>query len=339
MNRSVILLFISFIIIFSGCKKAFFEPEPQNNPEALFENLWGTFNTDYAPFEERGINWDSIYSIYRPMVHQNTTEEELYTIFKNMLRTLNDGHVNLTIPDHEVFVSNSILDEKIDNGLFNLELIKSNYLTGDFTETTDGFIVYGWIGTIGYVHLGDVGTSWMVMNSILDYFINADGLILDLRHNEGGDFTYAFSELGRFTDQVRYVFQSKTKNGQGKDDFTGWTKWEVSPSGSYFNKDLVIITDRYTFSAGERATMAFKTLPNVIHIGDTTNGAQSTKIGKELANGWYYSIATQKVEFADGNSYEGIGLIPDIFIKNTLSEINLGQDKTLEKAIDQFNHQ
>ncbi len=336
MKKYKVLLPLLLIIAFSGCEKVFFEPEPENNPEAIFENLWSTFNTDYAPFEERGVNWDSVYSIYRPTVSQNTSEEELYSTFTTMLRSLNDGHVNLNIPDHEIFVSNKILDEKIDDALFDLDLIKSSYLSGNFIETSDGYIVYGWIGNIGYVHFGDVGTSWLVMDDILNYFSGADGLIADLRHNEGGDFTFAFSEFGRFTDQTRFVFQSKTKNGPGADDYTGWTRWEISPSGSYFNKNIVIITDRYTFSAGERATMAFKTLPNVIHVGDTTNGAQSTKIGKELANGWYYSIATQKVEFADGSSYEGTGLIPGISIKNTITEINSGQDKTLEKAIDQF---
>ncbi len=35
----------------------------------------------------------------------------------------------------------------------------------------------------------------------------------------------------------------------------------------------------------------------------------------------------------DGNSYEGIGLAPDIYIKNTIQEMEVGLDKTLEEAI------
>lgn len=37
---------------------------------------------------------------------------------------------------------------------------------------------------------------------------------------------------------------------------------------------------------------------------------------------------------ADGLSYEGIGIAPDIFIKNQISDINAGIDKSLELAID-----
>ncbi len=35
-------------------------------------------------------------------------------------------------------------------------------------------------------------------------------------------------------------------------------------------------------------------------------------------------------------SYEGIGLIPDILSKNTIEEIEAGQDLTLEAALAQF---
>lgn len=97
-----------------------------------------------------------------------------------------------------------------------------------------------------------------------------------------------------------------------------------------------MLTDRYTTSAGERAVMAFKTLPNLTHMGDTNSGAIATKIGKELANGWYYSLVTQKTEFRDGISYEGPGLPPDIFVKNTAGEMAAGQDRTLEEALALF---
>ena len=98
-----------------------------------------------------------------------------------------------------------------------------------------------------------------------------------------------------------------------------------------------MLTDRYTISAGERAVMAFKTLPNVTLMGDTTNGAHGTMIGRELANGWFYSLVPQKVELFDGNTYEGTGLAPDVYSKNTMAEINSGIDNTLQKAIDELN--
>ncbi|MDX2362046.1 MAG: S41 family peptidase [Crocinitomicaceae bacterium] len=334
-NYQITLLTLVILSLF-GCKKVFFEPEPENNPEALFENLWTTFNTDYAPFEERGVDWQEQYQIFRPQVNASTTNEELKDIFKLLLSSLNDGHVELTTPNSDVFYSNSILDQRIDHELFDLDLIKSNYLQDDFLQNGNDLNTYGMIGNIGYWHIEAVGQNMLEIDEILNHFSSADGLIIDLRHNKGGNSTYAFSEFGRLTNSERFVLRSKTKSGTGPNDYTEWYSWNVSPSGDYFDKPIVLLTDRYTISAGERAVMAFKTLPNVIHVGDTTNGAFSTKMGKELANGWFYTVSTQIIQFNDGVSYEGSGMSPDIYIKNTLSEMLNGQDKTLEEAMSQF---
>jgi carboxyl-terminal processing protease len=334
-NYKIAIVTLAFLTLF-GCEKMLFETEPANNPEALFENLWTTFNTDYAPFEERGVDWQEQYQVFRPQVNATTTNDELKNVFKMMLRTLNDGHVSLTTPNEDVFYSNIIVDQRIDDELFDLELVKGNYLQNNFQQNGNELNTYGWIGNIGYWHIDAIGGNMLEINEILDYFPSADGLIVDLRHNGGGNFTYAFSEFGRLTNDNRLVFRSKTKNGTGPNDYTEWYDWNISPSGVYFNKPIVLLTDRYTISAGERVVMAFKALPNVVHIGDTTNGAIATKIGKELANGWFYSIVTQKTLFKDGVSYEGTGLPPDIYVKNTSSEMTSGQDKTLEEAVSQF---
>jgi carboxyl-terminal processing protease len=324
------------IFALNACEKTFFEAEPENNPEALFEDLWTTFNTDYAGFEERGVDWNEQYQIYRPQVSDETSSEELKEIIKQMLRVLNDGHVSLTTPDADEYYSNLIIDQRIDNDLFDLELIKNKYLSGDIQESGNGGNTYGKIGSIGYLYVAWIQDNLLELNDILDYFSDTDGLIIDLRHNGGGNFTFAFSEFGRLTDEERFVYRSKTKNGKGPNDYTEWYDWSIYPSGDYFDKPIVLLTDRYTISAGERMVMACKTLPNLTHMGDTTSGAMATKIGKELANGWYYSLVTQKIEFRDGISYEGPGLPPEIFVKNTIEEMEAGQDLTLEEAIGQF---
>ena len=59
-------------------------------------------------------------------------------------------------------------------------------------------------------------------------------------------------------------------------------------------------------------------------------------IGRELVNGWYFTVCPQIVEFMDGKSYEGIGMIPDITVQNTEEDMDAGQDKTLEMALEVF---
>jgi carboxyl-terminal processing protease len=328
--------FIALAFIFLSCEKMFIEP-PANNPEAVFENLWNTFNDEYAPFEERNVDWYQAYNTYRPMISQNTTTDELFNIISQMLGLLDDGHVNLTAPGKEIFFANKVRRELIDDNLFNKQVIKT-YLESDFKEGFEESYIYGKIKNenVGYIFFDYVGDNFFVLNDFLKKYENSNGFIIDLRHNQGGDFTYCFSEIGRLTNQKRYVFKSKTKNGKGQNDYTNWTEWYIQPKGNFINKPIIVLTDRYTISAGERSVMAFKTLPNVTIVGDTTNGAHGTMIGRELANGWFYSLVPQKVEMFDGQSYEGIGLAPDVNLKNLTSEINQGIDKTLQYAIDEL---
>jgi carboxyl-terminal processing protease len=334
--RNIVLIFmLSFSML--SCEEFFVEP-PANNPEAVFENLWTTFRDEYAPFDEREVNWQSEYDHYRPLVNAHTTDDELFSILSQMLATFDDGHVTLTAPGMSMFISNKIRNEKIDDALFNLAVIRT-YLEPGFKEGKENSFIYGKIKNenIAYIYFDFVGENFLELNPFLEKYNGVDGFIIDLRHNQGGDFTYCYSEIGRLIDQPRYVFKSKTKNGKGVNDYTDWHKWYIHPKGKYLDKPIIVLTDRYTISAGERAVMAFKTLPTVTVMGDTTSGAHGTMIGRELANGWFYSLVPQKVEFYDGKSYEGVGLAPDVIIKNSLSEINAGVDKTLQAAIDDLN--
>ncbi|MBP9549793.1 MAG: S41 family peptidase [Chitinophagales bacterium] len=337
MKTRYLTLIFSIAILGSSCN-LFFEEEPANDPVSVFEFIWQSFDDSYAPFEERNVNWDSLYLIYRPMVNANTDDDSLYNVITNMLAVLDDGHVQMTVPGKKYFFSNHIYNYQIDDALFDLSVIENNYLDNGFIKDDSEYpgFVFGTINNnITYVNFSYIADNLDVMNDVLDNY-DTKGLIIDLRHNSGGDFTWAFSNMNRLIQNRTLVFTSKTKNGIGENDYTDWYDWYIEPQTPYYSKKVVLLTDRYTISAGERTAMIFKTMPNAIVIGDTTNGAHSTMIGRELANGWYYTLPTQKVKFADCISYEGIGVIPDIYFKNELSDIENGIDKCLEKAIAEF---
>ena len=323
------------ILLFSAvsCEKTFFEAEPDSDPVSIFEQFWGTYNTDYALFDERGVDWDEIYATYRPLVTEQTTDEELYNILKEMLSGLNDSHIIFTVPDKQIYTPNLYYGTHFEDELFDIEVVRDNYFTQDAIEYDGGWVVTSWIGDVAYMWFKGVGSGFLEFNTMLDGFSNASSLIIDLRHNGGGDLTFALSEIGRLTDEKRLTHLSQTKNGPGPNDYDEWFEWYITPSGDYFDKPLVLLTDRYTVSAGERATIALKTLPNLTHMGDTTNGSHSTMIGKELSNGWYFTICPQNIECIDGKSYEGIGLIPEVLVENSMEDMSVGIDAQLEAAL------
>lgn len=335
MKSIYLVITVALVMMLAACEKGLFEAEPENNPEALFEDFWNNFNNDYASFQIKGIDWQEVYNKYRPQVSPETTDDELAEILFQMIKILDDGHVTLIVPGKEIYYSDSIYRDLLGEELFDLELVKSDYMTeAPIVFKYDDMHTYGWIGNVGYLHIKGLRDNILEMNDILDYFGTAKGLIIDLRGNLGGDFTYAMTEFVRLSDEKRLIFSSRTKTGKGIDDYTDWYDWYLEPEGKFFDKPIVLLTDRITISAGERAAMVLKSLPNVTHLGDTTNGAAATKIGKELANGWAYSVICQQLKFNDGFDYEDSGLPPDIYMKNSEEDIKNGQDKTLEAALE-----
>lgn len=337
MKKTTFAALAALLLLAPACRKNFFEPEPANNPEAVFEALWQTFRNGYGPFGERSVDWQAVYAQYRPTVTAQTSDDQLFEVLSSALGRLDDGHVNLYTPDRPAFNSNRIRNQRIDNELFDLDVVCKKYLTNGFDTDDDTTFVFGLLPeNIIYLHLPHIGGNMRQLGRAVDKFPDAKGLIVDLRHNDGGDFTWAFSEMGRLTAERRFVFRSRTKNGTGAADFTPWHDWHLEPKTPNYTRPIVLLTDRYTISAGERAVMAFQTLPNCTTLGDTTCGAHSTMVAGELANGWKYSIATQNTLLHDGKSYEGIGLAPDIFLKNSLSELKAGRDRVLEAAVERL---
>jgi carboxyl-terminal processing protease len=334
MSKVTKLFSIACVVLATACDNAFV-PQPSSDAEAVFENLWKTFDQEYAGFGERRVDWQALYVRYRPRVNGSTSDAELFQILSSLLAHLDDGHVSLTAPNQPVFLSNRVLRERVDRELFDLSVIRERYLEERRGGNGSGYL-YGKIRgkPIGYIHFSQIDASFSMLPRMLDEYPGMAGYIVDLRRNGGGNHTFAFSNMGRLTDRERHVFRSRTKNGPGPDDFTSWYSWNLNPTAGYVDRPIVVLTDRYTPSAAERTVMAFRTLPNAIVVGDTTNGAIGTKIPRELANGWYYSLTPQQVVMFDGRSYEGRGIPPDVAVRNDAEEMRAGIDRVLERAIE-----
>jgi hypothetical protein len=316
-----------------------FSPEPSHDPVSVFENFWQSFKEDYALFEERMVDWEEIYALYRPMVTRLTSDSELFAVLSGMIAPIEDGHVALLASHHGVFSANKYFRERIDDFLFDPSLIRSQYLEPGYRSSGHNYM-YGKIKSseVAYIHFDVFRAASVKLDDMLKAYPNAQGYIVDLRHNNGGDVSFSFSFLEKFAEEDKYFLRSKTKNGKGPHDYTPWHSWYLKNSGTFINKPLVVLTDRYTVSAAERMVMAAKTLSNSVIMGDTTNGTFGTKISRELANGWFYSYSIQKVEMYDGKSYEGIGIAPDIWVKNEIGEMEKGYDRTLQSALDFINN-
>ena len=344
------------IFLVSACH-VFLGPDPDNSPRGIFERIWNDFNETYALFDIKEIDWDEIYKKYSPKIHNGMSNYDLFIVCSQMLNELDDYHVALASPFGVSYLLNNPGMDYLDmvyneREMFSLRVVRGGYLDTGAKYAGGGRIMYGNIKPdksrhpVGYIYIEDFLSSGVGLDPVSDWAKEIDGilqaledtdwLILDIRNNGGGLGSNMDYIAGRFAAVRKDYIKSSTKNGPGRNDFSAPLTWSVQPAGTRYTKQVVLLTNRETASAGEWFATALRTQSHVTIVGQTTNGAFSTRVVRPLVNGWEYTVSVQKVTDIDGIPLEGKGVIPDHAIENTWEELSSYLDSQLEYAVGMF---
>lgn len=339
-----ILITILTCLSLISCDELLLPDAPSNDPISNFETLWNDYDMLYGSFEVKGINWDSVYVANRSKISENTSDSELYAVFTDMLDILNDNHVFLYPTDPNLASYNSGIIGRLKTFQdFKMDVVKSNYLTAPKKHNES--MLSGMIGEdIGYIHFSNFnessGVYQKLMPDLITKYKNTSGLIIDVRGNEGGNDQASVQVAGHFTEETVKAFQFRIKNGPERNDFTEWKSYEMQKEiDNPYLKPIVVLTHRFTISAAETFVLSMNELPQVTIMGDTTSGAFSDVIRRELPNGWAYGISVGQWTDASNRNWEAIGFPPDQVIINLPEELAAGTDRALESALSFLRNQ
>ncbi len=313
------------------------DENPENNPQTNFELLWETVNNKYSFFELKGINWDSVYQHYAPMVDDNTTPEDLFTVLDSMLFDLRDGHVNLRSPFNVSRNWNWYLNYP-DN--FNYELVERNYLGND--HRIAGGLKYTIIDSVGYIYYGSFSSGFTNENldQVMTYMKGTKGLIVDVRNNGGGFLGNAFALAQRLVQSKKEVLITFEKTGPGPDDFNNGLSYTLQPSEHVnYDGDVAILTNRRCYSATNFFAALLRFYDNTIQIGDQTGGGGGVPVDNELPNGWTYrfSATVAFIPVFDTALYNiELGVPPDVKLNNNPTRELQGIDDIIERGLNEF---
>ena len=341
MKKYSILIVLWAILGPVSCNKMLLDEGIENTPEKNFDYLWGEYDRLYGLFGVKQLDWDSVYTVYRPQVSAQTTDAEFYGILKEVLALFNDNHVSIIPTDPNLpNYSSGLLEQLGPQEDFYFELVKNAYLS-DFKAYSDNVHTGLLPGNIGYIHMAGFVDSkakteqWM--DEILNGFRDTKGIVFDIRDNGGGADANAQAVANRFAAQNTLYMYSRKRNGPELDDFAEPVYWYVSPEGTAYHKPVVLLTSRYSISAAETFSLAMGVIPTVRQVGDTTSGAFSDAIVREMPNGWQFTVSVGEFRDAQGHCPEGMGVAPDVYIRNTREDIEGGHDLMLEKAMELLN--
>lgn len=339
-----------------------------NTPADNFEVFTRTFAEHYISFDLKQTDWGKVVAEYRSKVTSRTTPAQLFDIFEAMIRPLGDVHTSISAPKvHFRGISTAREFEGIRPGTDRIlkgqseerfqktrmrtlfAVTQHAYLRGPVRNFCHGRIQYGHIDAqtgylrilalFGYTESNDFTAGLAALEAALDE-IFADStlgaLVIDARINFGGTSRYetAISSRLTTTEYLAYTVQARS-------DPIDRNKWTpsfmimVKPSSRPgFRGPVVELIGPYTLSAGETFTEGLMgRTPRVTRIGENTQGAFSDVLERRLPNGWTFGLPNEVCRTADGTSFDGLGIPPDINVPVFAdADVAAGKDPAIEKA-------
>jgi C-terminal processing protease CtpA/Prc len=96
---------------------------------------------------------------------------------------------------------------------------------------------------------------------------------------------------------------------------------------------VIELTGPLTISAGETFTQALMgRQPKVLRVGESTQGVFSDMLVRRLPNGWSFSLQNEVYRTAEGRTFDGPGIPPDIEVPVfPEADLRQGRDGALER--------
>lgn len=325
------------VLVLASCERAFMEKDEPSDPVSVFDYLWNKVDQQYAFFDVKGINWDSVYEVYRPKVDDQISNDSLFRVCAAILNTLRDGHTNL-ISSFDVSHNDSVFYKMYAEKNINDKVVALNYLTINY-HTTEGFahnaIRDGKVAYICYSSFMD-DFSEDALKYLVDYYKNCDGMILDMRQNGGGSLDNIRMLLSIFDNHKQPLYASQIKSGPKHDDFTELQTVYATDScilETPYTKPVAVLIDRGSFSATSFFALCTMGYDNIRLFGDYSGGGLGLPNGGALPNGWTYRFSITRTIALDGQNYEN-GVPPDERVILDPACTAQGIDNVIEAAAD-----
>ena len=181
---------------------------------------------------------------------------------------------------------------------------------------------------VGYIAFNGFFNPPYLMKSFNDgmrSFMDADGVIIDLRGNPGGMGAMAMGMAGWFVEEDRHLGTLRMRDNE--------LKLIIQARPTTYDGPLVVLVDGLSGSASEFLASGLQELNRACIVGSRTKGEALPGQFTTLPNGDVFLYATANFVSGGGKKLEGIGVIPDIEVHPTREALLQGRDPALEAAI------
>jgi carboxyl-terminal processing protease len=340
------------------------------SPIATFKTFANLMKKHYAFFDLYHINWDALVKQHRANINQDTSDAFLYNTLSSMLVDINDAHLNLqaelkgTIKVYRNGKSRYLrpaLDKAFQNQtqFDNAKKFRANWyqtyksniknqlLSQQNNNDFDELIIWGSIGDVGYINIlrmigfsetgstkDEVEQAKLAMDHVMSKLKNSSAIIVDITANGGGEDEVSRMFASYFTKQPVLAYKKQIYSSDLPQQ-----SFYIKPAKNHqFLGPTFLVTSDHSVSAAEIFTLAMRSIKNVTHLGETTRGALSDILDKELPNGWRLGLSNEIYFDSTGKSWESKGIPPqkqiDIFRGKKINTSHLQSMKLITNFVN-----
>jgi hypothetical protein len=344
----------SDVILHSASQKpAVCDRPTPNTPTSNFDVFTRTWAEQYGFFDLKHVDWPAIVAANRSKVTDSTPPKELFAVLQGMIAPLHDAHTYIGAPDPSLRfsgfreASDLVPRDQFPRALATVE----HYLTGGLHKFCEGQLEFGMLTPdIAYLRIrgfsryspdGSFDSGLIALEASLDTIFTSagswKGLVTDVRINGGGADPLGLAIAGRLTakDYIAYTKEARLDPNDPSRWTPGQASWVRATTRPGFRGPVVHLTGIHSVSAAETFTQALLDRePNVIRVGQNTQGVFSDVLGRRLPNGWRFGLPNERF-VTDGKSYDGSGIPPTIRVPVfPPADLESGRDSAIEKALE-----
>ncbi len=184
-------------------------------------------------------------------------------------------------------------------------------------------------GYIGYIRF-NIFTAPVIekLKAAITGFIDADGMIFDLRGNPGGIGGIATTIAGRICDKPGSLGTMKMRSGEMKSAFF--------PQENRYTGPVAVLIDGMSASTSEVFSSGIQEMGRALIVGERSAGAALPSFIQKLPTDALFQFAIADFRTPKGVLIEGRGVIPDVEAQYNRASLLAGRDAQLEAAVEQI---
>lgn len=197
------------------------------------------------------------------------------------------------------------------------------------TEENIGYLLIASMSDFGGGSaLGDYALIMDAMETIINDLSATQGLVIDVRINNGGYDLVSAAIASYFFDTPTQVYAKQARLGAGREALRPVI---IHPNArSTYTRPVALLTSHSTVSAAEAFALMMRERPQTVIIGEPTAGAFSDMLEARVSSRLFFSLSNEWYLDNQGESFEAVGVPVDFHVPFPSP---VGEDYGLDQAM------